>query len=113
MKKEIISHFKEMPKTKITWWAMVLGLASVLEIPLLVFINSIIQKLTGVFFAQSIGITGIVLTTSALIAGTIVYRKGERSWVLWLGFGPAILFGLFWLIMIIAEIFSIIFGLGF
>jgi len=113
MKKEIISHFKEKPKTKIAWWAMALGLASVLEIPLLVLINSIIQKLTGVFFAQSIGITGIVLTVAALIVGTIAYRKSERSWVLWLGFGPAILLGLFWLVMIVAEIVSIIFGLGF
>ena len=113
MKKKIISQFKEMPKTKIAWWAMGLGLAAVLEIPVLALLNQIILKLTGVFFAQSIGITGIVLTITALVTGTIAYRKGERSWVLWLGFGPAILVGLFWLIMIIAEIFSVIFHLGF
>jgi len=113
MKKKIISKFKEMPKTKIAWWAMGLGLAAVLEIPVLVFISSATHNLTGVSIPQSIGITGIVLTIAALVTGTIAYRKGERSWVLWLGFGPAILVGLFWLIMIIAEIFSVIFHLGF
>ena len=113
MGNKTISSFKEMPKTKVAWWAMALGLAAVLEIPVLVLINQIIKRLTGVFFAQSIGITGIVLTIAALITGTIAYRKSERSWVLWLGFGPAIALGLFWLVMIIAEIVSIIFGLGF
>ncbi|MCX6810779.1 MAG: hypothetical protein NTY30_03580 [Candidatus Berkelbacteria bacterium] len=113
MKNAIISHFKEKPKTKIAWWAFASGLAAVLEIPFMALLSSYIHKSTGTSINQSIGIVGIALTIAALITGTIAYRKAERSWVLWLGFGPALLLGLFWLVMIIAEIISAIFGLGF
>jgi uncharacterized membrane protein HdeD (DUF308 family) len=113
MKNRAISHFKEKPKTKISWWAMIFGLASILEFPLLLIFSFLSGKPAAMYFGPSIGIVGIIITVIALITGTIAYRKTERSWILWLGFGPAILLGLFWLTMIIAEIVSIIFGLGF
>lgn len=108
MNKTIVSYPKERPKNPIAWWAMGLGVAAALEIPVMVYISSA-TKLTG----KSIGITGIVLTITAVTCGIVAYRKGERSWVLWLGFVPAILLGIFWSTMVIAEIASIIFGLGF
>jgi len=66
MVKEIISRFKEQPKSKTAWWATGLGIATI-------------------------------------IAGVRAFKQGERSWVLWLVFIPAILNGALWIFMIIGE----------
>ena len=42
----------------------------------------------------------LVLGISALVTGITAYRKGERSFVLWIGLVPGILFAL----LLIAEI---------
>ncbi len=48
-------------------------------------------------------IFSFILSCSALITCILAYKKGERSWVLWTGFVPAILSGAFWIFMIIGE----------
>lgn len=48
-------------------------------------------------------IIAFVLSISALVTGFRVFKQGERSWVLWVGFIPAILAGLFWIFMIMGE----------
>lgn len=111
MGKEIISTFKENPKTKTAWWAMGLGLGTILTGPFLGLFVSVFRPLidkmsnedTGAAFGFNLGLVSLILSVLAL--GTCIYtfKKGERSWVLWVGFVPALLSGAFWVLMIIGE----------
>ena len=111
MKVEAISKFKEKPKTKIAWWVMGLGLSSILIFPFFgiftAFIRPIIDKASSEIFGAAVGfgsmIVALILLVSALAIGVRAFKKGERSWVLWVGFVPAILVGAFWVFMIIGE----------
>ena len=111
MKKEVISKFKEKPRTKTAWWAMGLGLSSILIFPFLgiftAFIRPIIDKASSENIGAAVGfgsmIVILILLISALVTGVRAFIKGERSWVLWVGFVPAILVGAFWIFMIIGE----------
>ena len=106
-----LNTFKDGPKTKTAWWAMRLGLATLLVFPFLgifaSFVRPMIDKATSETLGAAIGFGagafGIVLSISAIIAGIRAYRAGERSWALWLGFIPAILIGCFWILMIVGE----------
>ena len=112
MNPKVISQFKERPKLCITWWAMGLGLSTVFLGPLLgISAAVIVPALAKAFgegtsraFGFNFGLIALLLTIAALVVGSIALRKGERSWVLWLGFIPALLGGAFWLFMIIGEI---------
>jgi hypothetical protein len=108
-----LKAFKKKPKLAITWWAMVLGLLALLVFPLLGLYSLINKTLGAAELGPSVGITGIIITIAAVTTGAIAFKKGERSWVLWVGFGPALLLAAFWLFMIVAEIISAVFGLGF
>jgi hypothetical protein len=112
MKKEIISKFNEKPKTKIAWWGMGLGLSTLVVSQLLLglfasFIRPMIDRAggekVGVPIGFSIMIFSFVLSISALTTCILAYKKGERSFILWIGFVPAILSGAFWIFMIIGE----------
>ena len=111
MKQEIISRFNEQPKTKIAWWAMGLGLGTILVIPLLGIFTAVIRPLidkassenVGASVGFGIGVVALGLSVSALVAGVIAFKKGERSLVLWVGFVPAIAICAFWVLMIIGE----------
>jgi len=111
MKQEIISKFEEKPKTRTVWWAMGLGLGTISVVPLLGIYAAVIRPLidkassenVGASVGFGIGAVSLILSVSALVAGVIAFRKGERSWVLWVGFIPAIAVGAFWVLMIIGE----------
>ena len=111
MEKEVISKFKEKPKTKTAWRAMYLGLATLLIPPFLGIFAAVIRPIidkassenTGAAMGFGSGVLALVLSVSALVAGIRAFKKGERSWVLWVGFVPAILVGAFWVFMIIGE----------
>jgi hypothetical protein len=110
MEKEIISTFKERPKTRIAWWAMGLGLATVLTNPffsLLTALRPILSRIiTGkIFLLSSISLMvfSLLLAIAALVVSIIAFKKGERFWVMWLGFIPAILGCVFWIVMIAGE----------
>ncbi len=103
---------KNKPKTWVAWLAMVLGLLVALEMPALAAFSYLSNRMAATEFGPSIGITGILLTAAALIAGMVAYRKGERSWVLWVGLIPALLLGAFWALMLVVEIISMLFNLG-
>jgi len=111
MPKEIISKFKENPKTKIAWWAMYLGLGSVIVIPFLGIFASAIRPIidkassenTGASIGFGVGVVCLILSVAALVTGIIAYKKGERSFAVWLGLVPAILVAAFWILMIIGE----------
>jgi hypothetical protein len=111
MNNEVISKFKEKPKTKIAWWAMGLGLSTILVLPLSILLSVIIRLIiskisgenVGVPMGFNSGIISLIVSIFALIAGIRAFKKGERSWILWLGFIPAILASAFWVFMIIGE----------
>jgi hypothetical protein len=111
MKKEVISKFKEKPRTKTAWWAMYLGLATLLVPPFLGIFTAVIRPIidkassgnVGAAMGFGSGVVALILSVSAIIIGVLAFKKGERSWVLWVGFVPAILVGAFWVFMIIGE----------
>lgn len=111
MAKEIISQFKEKPKTKIAWRAMYLGLSVLLIPPFLGIFAAVIRPIIdqasneniGASIGFGAGVFTLILSVLALVTGIRAFKKGERSWVLWVGFVPAILSGAFWLLMVIGE----------
>ncbi len=111
MEKEIISKFKEKPKTKTAWWAMGLGLGTLLMPPFLGIFAAVIRPMidkasgenTGAATGFNLGIASFILSVFAIVTGVRAFKKGERSWILWIGFVPAILTGAFWIFMIIGE----------
>lgn len=111
MEKEIISKFKEKPKTRTAWWAMWLGLSTVLIGPILGIFAAVLRPIIDKASSENIGINigfgvmvfSLLLFVAALVAGVRAFKKGERSWVLWIGFIPAILVGVFWIFMIVGE----------
>ncbi len=111
MKKQIISKFKEKPKTKTAWWAMGLGLAVIFSPTFFgifaAVIRPLIDKVTSENIGAAIGFSLIpallILLVAALATSISAFKKGERSWVLWIGFVPAILGCAFWVLMIIGE----------
>jgi hypothetical protein len=110
MEKEIISKFKEKPKTQTAWWAMWLGLSTVLTNPFFSFLTALrkilFRIITGrIFFFDSRGIMAfsLLLAVAAIVVSIIAFKKGERSWVLWLGFIIAVFCFVFYVSWIIAE----------
>lgn len=80
----IISKFKEKPKTKIGWWAMGLGLGSIL-------------------ITMVSATPGAIIALAAVIVGIIAFIKGEHSWAVWFGFVPALLYAAFYVYMFVGE----------
>ena len=111
MANAVISKFREKPKTKTAWWAMGLGLSVFMMGPMLgtfaAVIRPMIDKATseniGAVIGFLFGIFALALSIAALVTGIRAYRKGERSWVMWVGFVPAILVGIFWVFMVVGE----------
>lgn len=78
----IISRPNEKPKLKITWWAMVLGVLSLLCVCL--------NDFTAEKIADWLSYIAPIFGVAALGIGILSYIKGERSWVLWVGIIPAL-----------------------
>lgn len=116
MKKEVISKFKEMPKTKVAWWAMILGLGPVLLGPILgviaALLSSIINKADEAV-GGAIGLCAVfiplIFVIAAIITSVCAFVKGERSWVVWARFIPAILGGTLNIFLFGQLIFPLIF----
>lgn len=111
MSAAVISHFRERPKTTTAWWAMGLGLATFLCFPLLGTFAAVVSPLlerslserTGTIIGFGVAIFSLLFPIAALVMGIRAYRKGERSWVMWTGFVPAMLVCAFWVFMIVGE----------
>ncbi len=111
MTKIIISKFREKPKTRTAWWAMGLGLSVFLMGPMLGIFAAVIRPLideatnetVGAAIGFLFGIGALVLSIAALVTGIRAYRKGERSWVMWVGFVPSIMVALFWVFLLVGE----------
>ncbi|MFA6027788.1 MAG: hypothetical protein WC752_02580 [Patescibacteria group bacterium] len=110
MSKKIISHFNEKPKTKICWISMILGLISISSGPILgisaavlmPFLSSMNENIAGTIGIVSV-IMVFVMTIVALVVAILAYRKGERSWAMWVGLVPAVLGAAFWVFMLVGE----------
>jgi MFS family permease len=111
MKNKIISKLKEKPKTKLAWWTMGLGLSIIFAGRILsIIVTMLFRSINPVEMGEAGGVFGFnpvmvsfALAISTLIVGFIAFKKGERSWVLWVGLIPAILFCAFLIPMIIGE----------
>ena len=112
MAKEHISKFRDLPKLKTTWWAMGLGLGTPIIFPALGIFAAVLRPFLDSVSGDAIGASAgfvmiflvLLLLLSALTLGIISFRRGERSWVLWLGFAPAIVIGVFAIIFILGEV---------
>lgn len=112
MKPPIVSHFSDNPVHRLTWWALGLGLPTLLLGPLLGLSASVVLpaiarawgNATGRSFGINFGLFAFMLTIAAIVVGSISLRRGERSWALWLGFIPALLSGAFWVFMLVGEL---------
>lgn len=111
MSATVISKFRERPKTKTAWRAMGLGLGSVLTGPALginaAIIRPTIERAVGeksaVAVASGLAVLLLLLPVVALVLGIKAFRKGERSWVLWAGFVPAVLACAFLVFLVVGE----------
>jgi len=114
MEKEIISKFKEKPKTKTAWRTMVLGLGAFLVGPMFGIVTAIIRPIVdkesmvgrtnnGVAIGFNGMMIAFILAIAALITGVRAFKKGERSWVLCVGLVPAVLVIAFCIFIIIGE----------
>lgn len=109
--KEIASKFSDSPKTKTAWLSMGLGITTLFVPPFLGIFAAVIRPIidkassenTGAAIGFGVGIVVLVLSVSALVLGIIAYKKGERSWALWVGFIPAILVCVLFILMLIGE----------
>jgi hypothetical protein len=108
MGREIVSRFRQTPKTTIGRWAMWLGLSPFFTVPFLgifasvirPFIDNLTNESIGAAIGFSILLLYISLTITALTTVVFAYRKGERSWGIWVGLVPAI----FLLLTLIGEL---------
>ena len=102
--KIVISKFNELPKTKNGWLTLVFGsLYMIVNFVVIYIITNNIQLVEvnseadigkGIFSIIVMYIILIVISTITFIQGIISLRKGERSWVLWLGLSPIFLIGI-------------------
>jgi len=108
---QAISRFRDKPKLKITWWAMGLGLVMIFSGPTLgisaalivPFLSKNISEKTGSTIGFGLMILMLGVLVAAMATSITAYRRGERSWVMWVGFIPAILGCAFWVFMIVGE----------
>lgn len=114
MKNEIVSKFNEKPKIKATWWSLWFGLGSLVSAPALGAFNRVMRQLLDPISVNpynrglSPGMSGVlialILAISAIVISVKALKKGEHSWVVWVGFVIGILVCAFWTLLIIGEI---------
>lgn len=117
MQTVIISKFSQKPKNQTTWQGMWLGLSTLLIPPALGIFASAIRPLIdpasmegredrlGIEMGFGLVILSLVLVFFSFKLSIKAYKQGERSWVMWSGLIPSILIGLFWIFMIVGELF--------
>ena len=108
---EIVSHFNEKPTSRVAWWALGLGLGSLLVMPGLgifasvirPFLSSIVGDTISGYIGFGVGALALAVSIAAVFVGFHAIRRGELSWAVWLGFVPSTFVAAFWLIMLIGE----------
>lgn len=95
---------------KIFFWFLIISVALVI-LPLLGLFGAVIAPFINKTVGQRISLpAGFILVALILLfmAFAIIFcikalKRGERSWLVWLGSIPAFLVGLFWIFMVIGE----------
>ena len=87
----------EKPKTKVAWLAMGFGLGAILGGP--VAVGRLNGENIGTIVRISFEVTTLILSISSIVLSLRAYKKGEKSFVLLVGFVSAILVIAFWIIM--------------
>jgi len=111
MNTPIISKFSEKPKTREAWRAMWLGLSTLFVGPLLGINAAVVRPMIDRAAGEKVGIA-VGSVVALLVLALVVYafvvcvrmlRKGERSWVLWVGFVPSAMSVAFLVLMVVGE----------
>jgi hypothetical protein len=97
MPRETLNRFGDRPRTKLAWWSMGLGSGA-----LLLLVATSVLPDVDLSWGELNVVPSLLLLTglAALVIGIAAYRRGERSFVLWIGLVPGVLFAL----LLIAEI---------
>jgi ABC-type multidrug transport system permease subunit len=91
------SRFGDRPRTSAAWWSMGLGLGAVL-----ILVASMVLPDADVSVGQLNIVPALVLVLGigALASGIAAYRRGDHSFVVWIGLVIGMLFAL----LLIAEL---------
>ncbi len=97
MSSAVHTSFSDRPGTKVARWSMGLGLGAVL-----LLLSSMVLPDADLTLGELNVVPALVLALglSALVTGIVAYRRGERSFAVWLGLVPGVLFG----VLLIAEL---------
>ena len=97
MSRTTLNQFSDRPRTKAAWWSLGLGLSA-----LLVLLASSVLPDADVSWGDLNVRPSVVLVLgiSALATGVTAFRRGDRSFVVWIGLVPGMLFGL----LLLAEL---------
>ena len=101
------------PASALGWWAFWLGIASVIWGVLLPSLPRLLRAAGGAAgwpIPVPVGLTSVTLefslAASALAAGIVALKKGERSWLTLVGFVAAFIVGGFWILFALGEVLS-------
>jgi hypothetical protein len=114
MENKIIGRFSEKPRIRLNWWTCGLGLAAVLIGPVTGFVSWVIESIMNPVHAQPKSVTsapgftggtfGLILALAAIALFIMSWKKGERSWALWVGLVPAALMVAYWVFILTAML---------
>lgn len=116
MKKEGVNSFREKPINRMTWVGLCLGVASVVTVPFFGAMNAVVRPKIDNLAGEAIGnifgagsvVAWLTLLTISLIINIRSFRKGERSWVMWVGLLLSTVIAGMMLLMIVAEVFELV-----
>lgn len=95
-----INQFKDRPAIRLAWWGFGLGMAMVLWLLLISYFTAVIRPwlirtdslLAAPNFGIGMGFVLMLLALATLVCCVIAIIKGERSWAVWVGLVPVVLF---------------------
>lgn len=112
MPKEIISTFRESPKTKYGKVAFVLSVISICSGPILGIsaalivpsIAKVVSERVGQVFGFMLMIVMVCVLVTLVFCSLKAYRAGERSWQVMVAVALSALTVLFWVFMLVGEL---------
>lgn len=100
------------PSSKAGWWAFGLGVGAavwgffVTSLPML--LRPWLESVFGGRVMIPLGLTGlgvaVALAIAAITVGIVALRRGDRAWLVFAGFVPAVIVGGFWILFAVGEL---------